>query len=110
MTSVPARVLRGGSSRARVGNGRRAVTHAGEWALARAIGGRSLNVWRRNLVGRGAPRTTGAPRRSRPTPPQPAAHALLELVPAAASAKDVAGGRYVLEVAGSHLEYALHAA
>ena len=60
---------------------------AGEWALARAIGGRSLNVWRRSLAGRGAPRTTGAPRRSRPTPPQPAAHALLELVPAAASAK-----------------------
>ena len=40
--------------------------------------------------------TTAAPRRSRPTLPRPAALALVELVPAAASAKDVAGGRYVL--------------
>ena len=72
---------------------------AGEWARARGIDGRSLNAWRMNLAGRGAPRTTAAPRR-RPTPPR-AAHALVELVPAAASAKDVAGGRYVLEVAGA---------
>lgn len=81
---------------------------AGEWARARGIDGRSLNAWRMNLAGRGAPRTTAAPRRSRPTLPRPTAHALVELVPAAASAKDVAGGRYVLEVAGARLEFDDH--
>lgn len=78
---------------------------AGEWARTRGIDGRSLNAWRMNLAGRSAPRTTAAPRRSRPTPPRPAAHALVELVPAAASAKDVTGGRYVLEVAGARVEF-----
>jgi hypothetical protein len=58
-----------------------------------------------NLAGRGAARTNTAPRRSRPTPTRPAALALVELIPAAASAKDVAGGRYVLEVAGARLEF-----
>lgn len=77
---------------------------AGEWARARGIDGRSLNAWRMNLAGRGAARTTAAPRRSRPTP-RAAALALVELVPAAASAKDVAGGRYVLEVAGARVEF-----
>lgn len=81
---------------------------AGEWARARGIDGRSLNAWRMNLAGRAAPRTT-APRRRRATPPQPAALALVELVPAAASAKDVAGGgRYVLDVAGARLEFDDH--
>ena len=80
---------------------------AGEWARAHGIDGRSLNAWRMNLAGRGAPRTTAAPRRSRPTPPRPA-HALVELVPAAASATDVAGGRYVLEIAGARLEFDDH--
>ena len=78
---------------------------AGEWARARGIDGRSLNAWRMNLAGRGGARTTAAPRRSRPTPTRPTAHALVELVPAAASAKDVAGGRYMLEVAGARLEF-----
>ena len=78
---------------------------AGEWARARGIDGRSLNAWRMNLAGRTAPRTT-APRRRRATPPRPAPLALVELVPAAASAKDVA--RYVLEVAGSRLEFDDH--
>ena len=78
---------------------------AGEWARARGIDGRSLNAWRMNLAGRGAARTNTAPRRSRPTPTRPAALALVELIPAAASAKDVAGGRYVLEVAGARLEF-----
>ena len=81
---------------------------AGEWARARGIDGRSLNAWRMNLAGRGAPRTTAASRRSTPTPPRPAAHALVELVPATASAKDVAGGCYVLEVAGARLEFDDH--
>ena len=81
---------------------------AGEWARARGIDGRSLNAWRMNLAGRGAPRATAASRRSTPTPPRPAAHALVELVPAAASAKDVAGGCYVLEVAGARLEFDDH--
>ena len=77
-------------------------------ASARGIDGRSLNAWRMNLAGRAAPRTT-APRRRRATPTQPAALALVELVPAAASAKDVAGGgRYVLDVAGARVEFDDH--
>lgn len=81
---------------------------AGEWAQARGIDGRSLNAWRMNLAGRGAPRTTVAPRRRRPPPPRPAAHALVELVPTRSGEKLVAGGRYVLEVAGARVEFDDH--
>lgn len=81
---------------------------AGEWARVRGIDGRSLNAWKMNLAGRGAPGTIAAPRRSKPTPPRPAARALVELVPAIASAKLVAGGRYVLEFAGARLEFDDH--
>jgi len=87
---------------------RLAWLNAGERARGQSIDGRSLNAWRMNLAGRAAPRTT-ALRRSRPAPPRPTALALVELVPAAASAKDVAGGgRYVLEVAGARLEFDDH--
>ena len=86
---------------------RLAGLNAGEWARARGIDGRSLNAWRMNLAGRATPRTTAPP--GRPTTARPGALALVELVPAAASAKDVAGGgRYVLDVAGARLEFDDH--
>lgn len=74
---------------------------AGEWARAHGIDGRSLNAWKVNLARRG---TTAAPRRREPKS-SPPAHALVELVPASPSPKLLAGGRYVLEVAGARLEF-----
>jgi hypothetical protein len=77
---------------------------AGEWARAHGIDGRSLNSWKVNLARRG---TTAAPRRSKPKAPPPERR-LVELVPAIASAKPVAGGRYVLEVGGARVEFDDH--
>jgi transposase-like protein len=54
---------------------------AGEWARAHGVDGRSMHAWQMNLARRG----TTSPRKQRKARPKavPAAHTLVELVPAA---------------------------
>jgi hypothetical protein len=73
---------------------------AGEWARAHGIDGRSLHAWQVNIARRGAPVRR---RKSRPKPDR-AAHALVELVPAAATVTQE-GGQYALVVGGARVEF-----
>jgi hypothetical protein len=80
----------------------RAGLSAGEWGRLHGVDGRSLHAWKINLERRETP----ARRRKRRPKLVRAAHALVELVPAAApAARGVAGGRYVLEVGGARVEF-----
>ena len=80
----------------------RAGLSAGEWGRAHGIDGRSLRAWKMNIERRGA----RVRRRKRRPKVQRAAHALVELVPAAAhSARGAGEGRYVLEVGGARVEF-----
>lgn len=74
---------------------------AGEWARRHGVDGRSLHAWQMNIARRG----TKAPvRRKRRPKAAPAAHALVELVPAAQAA-GVGRGRYALVVGGARVEF-----
>ena len=76
-----------------------------EWARGHGVDGRSLNAWQINIARRG----TRMPVRRRKAVKQqrePAAHALVELVPAAPPvAKRASAGRYVMEIAGARVEF-----
>lgn len=74
---------------------------AGEWSRAHGVDGRSLHAWQLALDRRGAgPRTRARKRKGAPSP-----HAVVELVPAAAGHNGGTSARYVLEVAGTRLEF-----
>jgi hypothetical protein len=75
---------------------------AGDWARAHGVDGRSLHAWQMNLARRG----TSAPSRRRKTRPKAtaAAHALVELVPAATVVAPGLG-RYALVVGGARVEF-----
>ena len=79
----------------------RAGLSAGEWGRAHGVDGRSLHAWQMNLERRGAP----VRRRKRRTKQARAAHALVELVPAAAPAARGAAGRYVLGIGEARVEF-----
>lgn len=80
----------------------RAGLSAGEWGRAHGVDGRSLHAWKMNIERRETPVRQ---RKRRPKPVR-AAHALVELVPAAAPAAPAgAAGRYVLEVGGARVEF-----
>ena len=73
---------------------------AGAWARAHGIDGRSLHAWKTNLARRGAP----VRRRKALTKARPGGHALVELVPALASAMPGAG-RYALVLGSARVEF-----
>lgn len=75
---------------------------AGAWARAHGVDGRSLHAWQMNIARRGAP----GPLRRRKTRPKasPAAHSLVELVPAVTSAAP-GSGRYALVVGSARVEF-----
>ena len=75
---------------------------AGDWARTHGVDGRSLHAWQMNLARRGTKWPTK--RRKASSKVTPAAHALVELVPAATpSAKGVGG--YALVVGGARVEF-----
>jgi len=73
---------------------------AAEWARAHGVDGRSLHAWQMNLARRGT-----SPKKRRKAGPKatPAAHALVELVPATSTAQGL--GRYALVVSGTRIEF-----
>jgi len=75
---------------------------AGAWARAHGVDGRSLHAWQMNIARRG----TTAPVRRRKTAPKTSsmAHALVELVPAMASAAP-GPGRYALVVGSTRVDF-----
>jgi hypothetical protein len=73
---------------------------AGDWAKAHGVDGRSLHAWQMNLARRG---TSSVKRRKKVPRAVPAAHALVELVPAPAVA--AVPGRYALVVGGARVEF-----
>ena len=77
----------------------RSGVNRSEWARARSIDGRSLRAWEMNLARRG---TRPGPRRSREGA---APRGLVELVPVAPSGAVGGSARYVLELAGTRLEF-----
>lgn len=80
---------------------RRARVSAGEWAQAHGVDGRSLHAWQMNLARRG---TSMPPRPRARSKASAVAHAVVELVPAAAPIAHGAG-RYVLVVGGARVEF-----
>lgn len=75
---------------------------AGEWARAHGVDGRSMHAWQMNLARRG---TTSTRKRRKASPKAvPAAHALVELVPAAMPATQGVG-RYALVIGGARVEF-----
>jgi hypothetical protein len=78
----------------------RAGLSTGDWARAHGVDGRSLHAWQMNI----ARRDSSVPRRSARGKPARATHALVELIPAAAPAQQVAG-RYALVLGGARLEF-----
>lgn len=79
----------------------RAGLSVGEWARAHGIDGRSLHAWRIAIARRAVP---GRRRHARAKPKR-AAHALVELVPAAPVAQREGAGRYVLVVGAARVEF-----
>lgn len=73
---------------------------AGEWARAHGVDGRSLGAWQMNIARRSAP----VRRRAARSVPGATAHALVELVPSAASSTR-GGGRYVLMLGDARVEF-----
>jgi len=73
---------------------------AGDWARAHGVDGRSLHAWEMNLARRG---TTSPVKRRRMTQAA-AAHALVELVPAAITSPEVPS-RYILVVGDARVEF-----
>jgi hypothetical protein len=75
---------------------------AGAWARAHGVDGRSLHAWQVNIARRG----TKSPRKRRKGESQAprAAHALVELVPAAMPAERGAG-RYALVIGRARVEF-----
>ena len=75
---------------------------AGAWARAHGVDGRSMHAWQMNIARRG---TTSPTKRRKASPkPRAAAHALVELVPAAMPATQGAG-RYALILGGARVEF-----
>lgn len=76
---------------------------AGDWARAHGVDGRSLHAWQMNLARRGTtwPKTR---QRKASLKAAAAAHALVELVPAATSPAHGAG-RYAVVVGGARVEF-----
>lgn len=72
-----------------------------EWARAHGVDGRSLRAWQMNIARRG---TSPRKRRKAASKATPAAHALVELVPATTSTVQGAG-RYALVVSGTRVEF-----
>jgi NCAIR mutase (PurE)-related protein len=79
----------------------RAGLSAGAWGRAHGVDGRSLHAWQMNIERRRTPVFS----RKRAPKLERAAHALVELVPAAAPAPAVAAGRYVMDVNGVRVEF-----
>lgn len=75
---------------------------AGEWARAHGVDGRSLHAWQMNLGRRGT--RAPAKRRKASSKATPAAHKLVELVPAGAAVPQH-HGRYALVVGGARVEF-----
>jgi hypothetical protein len=74
----------------------------GDWARTHGVDGRSLHAWQMNIARRGTkwPRK----RRKASSKAMPAAHALVELVPAAMPTAKGAGG-YALVVGDARVEF-----